>query len=272
MAGGASSRMKKSLEDSGLSSTIIQAAKKLHKSLIPLGKMGRPLLYYLIQNAVTAGIRTIYLITSPENEAFMDFITQLGSVEKFCELEVKVAVQHIPSNREKPLGTADALQQCLRQHQNLLDENFTVCNGDNLYDVGAFSALMAARKVTNALIGYDGEGLGHPQEKITKFALLDFNDADFVTDILEKPTGSVLEDYRKRHGKLWVSMNIFNFHGATIYPFLADCPIHPIRKEKELPEAVRNMVKEFPKSMLCIPCSEKIPDLTSASDIATFFD
>lgn len=52
MAGGASSRMKRSLENSKLSDATKSIAGSSHKSLIPLGKGKKPLLYYLIQNAV----------------------------------------------------------------------------------------------------------------------------------------------------------------------------------------------------------------------------
>ena len=271
MAGGASSRMKKSLSNSLLPNEVMELAQNLHKSLIPLDNMGRPLLYYLLKNALGAGIKTIYLITSAENKGFKDFINRLKKEERFSELEVKYAIQNIPLGRKKPMGTADALQQCLEQHSNLLNENFTVCNGDNLYSEETFKVLRASRTPLNAMIAYDGEGLGHSGEKIAKFALLDFTDTQLLSNIIEKPTPEELSSYENRYDRFWVSMNIFNFEGGTIYPFLEQCPIHPERDEKELPEAVRNMVRAFPKSMLCISRSEKIPDLTSAQDIATFF-
>jgi hypothetical protein len=50
-------------------------------------------------------------------------------------------------------------------------------------------------------------------------------------------------------------------------PFLEKTPLHPIRLEKELPNAVRLMIKEIANSMLAIPVTETIPDLTSKADI-----
>ena len=52
MAGGNSSRMKKSIEKSTLSKKEKEFVRKVHKSLIPIGKEKKPLLYYLISNAV----------------------------------------------------------------------------------------------------------------------------------------------------------------------------------------------------------------------------
>ncbi|MEM1259055.1 MAG: sugar phosphate nucleotidyltransferase [Bacteroidota bacterium] len=271
MAGGASSRMKQSLKHSNLERNALDVAKKYHKSLIPLDQEGKPLLYFLLKNAVSTGIKTVYLITSKDNKMFKGFISSLKGDPQFDDLKVKFAIQYVPEGREKPLGTADALQQCLEQHGKLKNERFTVCNGDNLYDVGALKALREKRGTSNALIAYDGAVLGHTQEKIAKFALLDFDAQHLLTDIIEKPSGAALKKYGRKHTKFWVSMNIFSFQGDFIYPFLQNCPIHPIRGEKELPEAVRNAVMESPGSVLCIPRSEKIPDLTTAQDIASFF-
>jgi len=271
MAGGASSRMKNSLADAKLSTEVLAVAQRLHKSLIPLDHQGRPLLYYLFKNVIASGIKCIYLITSPENEAFKQFVNQVKKEKGFEKLKVKYAIQNVPSKRIKPLGTADALQQCLLQHKNLLEERFTVCNGDNLYSTETFIALRASRTPPHALIAYNGEGLGHSEQKIAKFALLNFTGDRLLTHIIEKPTPKELSTYKNQHATFWVSMNIFNFQGRSIHPFLEECPIHPIREEKELPQAVRNLVAKDPTSMLCIPRSERIPDLTSAKDIATFF-
>ena len=270
MVGGASSRMKRSLEHSLLDEDIKKVAEKHHKSLIPLGEEGRPLLFYLVQNAAKAGITTIYLITGSDNQIFKDFIDSLRRNSDFEGLDIKIAIQNLWPGKTKPLGTADALLQCLEQYNELLQEQFTVCNGDNLYEVQDFKVLSNPRKISNALIAYKGSALGYGLEKYLKFALLDFNEEHFLTGIIEKPTIEEVDAYKEKHETHWVSMNIFNLNGAFIYPFLKECKIHPVRGEKELPEAVRNAIEKWPNSFLCIPRSSKIPDLTSAEDISKF--
>ena len=64
LAGGASSRLKKSLNDVNLDQNIFDIAKRTHKTLIPLGDDKRPLLYFILQNALIAGVRDVFLITS----------------------------------------------------------------------------------------------------------------------------------------------------------------------------------------------------------------
>ena len=51
------------------------------------------------------------------------------------------AIQFLKDGHEKPLGTADAIEQTLNQYPELLQTTFIVCNGDNLYSTGAFKQL-----------------------------------------------------------------------------------------------------------------------------------
>ena len=267
MAGGASSRMKRSLSTANLDSAVLQAAKNMHKSLIPLGESGQPMLYYLLGNAVKSGIQQVYIITSEENVAFHDFMEGIKNDEALQQLEIKFAIQYIPEGREKPLGTADAVQQCLEQHPNLQKEQFTVCNGDNLYSATVMGLLRQERKAPHATIAYSGSGLGFDDERLSRFAVMDMDAGDYLQQIIEKPEIQEMEAYRDSSGELSISMNIFNFSGAAIYPYLVHCPIHPERNEKELPETVRNAITDNPGAMFCHKVSELLPDLTSAADI-----
>ena len=106
--------------------------------------------------------------------------------------------------------------------------------------------------------------------KITKFALIRLDDNNFLNDIVEKPPIESHDSYRNKSNQLFVSMNIFSFRGADIYPFLKKCIINVERDEKELPEAVRSLVRSREKSMFSYKVKEHLKDLTSAHDINTF--
>ncbi len=272
MAGGASSRMKRTLKEASLSESARAIAKKTHKSLIPLGQSGKPLLFYLIRNAAKAGYKDIYIITSPENKAFKEMIGKKDSDNKYGGVQVHFAVQQLQKGREKPLGTADALQQAMEQYPILKKDYFTVCNGDNLYSEKAFQMLTKERVAPNALISYSRSGLQFEDEKIAKFAVMEISPTGYLVTIVEKPDANVVEKYRDASGEIRVSMNIFSFYGPSIYPQLKNCPIHPERDEKELPEAVRFLVAEEGKSVFCFPLTAHLPDLTTAQDIALFED
>jgi dTDP-glucose pyrophosphorylase len=272
LAGGASSRMKRSLADSNLNKDLIQKALQVHKALITLGKKKLPLLYYLLQNALQAGYQNIYLIVGENDTHFTQWYNSLSKDDLLRKLTFFWVYQKIPGGYSKPLGTADALCQALTQYPLLQKQSFTVCNGDNLYDVESFRKLLASRTVPHAMMGYDRAGLRFDQQRITKFALIKTDAENYLTDIIEKPTLTEMDEYADKRGTLRVSMNIFSFFGNEIFPYLKDCPLHRERQEKELPMAVRNLLADHPKSIRMFPIKKHLPDLTQAEDIKMFDD
>lgn len=270
MAAGASSRMKRSLETSELTPETKKIASSAHKSLIPLGSKQKPLLFHLIQNAVNAGFKEVYLITSPENEAFRACVGSAPKNNHFAGALVHYAIQYLLQGRNKPLGTADAVQQAMEQHPELKNESFTICNGDNLYSVHAFALLLAPRDTHHALISYNRSSLNYSSARMSSFAIIDISEEGLLENIIEKPDPETLKNYEDTSDYIGISMNIFSFKGALLFPYLKNCPIHLERNEKELPEAVRMMIKESKNRTRCFKVSEHLPDLTSAEDLKNF--
>ncbi len=270
MAGGASSRMKRSLGKSKLSESKKKLAQSVHKSLIPLGIEQKPLIFHLISNAVAAGYSNIYLITSPENHAFQEYIGKDKSNNTYAGGQVHFVIQDTPEDRVKPLGTADAVEQALNQYPELQNQTFTICNGDNLYSCDAFKQLRKERKTPNALISYARSALNYSDERLVSFAVMDIDSQGYLKALVEKPNPETIEKYRDHTGEIRVSMNIFSFVGKQLYPYLKNCPIHPERNEKELPEAIRLLNEKEPNQIVCFGVNENILDLTSADDIASF--
>ncbi len=272
MAGGNSSRMKRSLEQSKLPKDEMEYAGNVHKSLIPLGKNKKPLLFYLISNAVKAGITNIFLITASENKSFQNIIGYSTKNNSYAGAKVHYAIQYLKDGHEKPLGTADAIEQTLDQYPELLDNTFIVCNGDNLYSKEAFKKLTELREVPHALISYARSELKFNNKRIEKFAVMDISELGYLRQIIEKPNPEVVEKYKDSSGEIRVSMNIFSFYGKLLYPYLRNCPIHPLRKEKELPEAIKLLNENNPDQIKCFAMNEHILDLTSAEDLNSFSD
>ena len=95
-------------------------------------------------------------------------------------------------------------------------------------------------------------------------------DAEFnLVNFIEKPTPEQVSENLDENGKIRVSMNIFKFNGNQSFDFIKNCPINPIRNEKELPSALVNMISEDGLYMRGIPIAEHVPDLTSKADINT---
>ena len=260
LAGGASSRMKKSV-DQNLSPEKVAQANQLSKGLIELG--GKPFLSYLLDNILQAGFKKVYIITGENSQMFR---RAFENNPDFVDLNIQFATQYIPEGREKPYGTADALYQCIEQYPNLKEDTFCVCNSDNLYSLNALKNLKNANS-HQAILAYDIDHLKYPKERIARFAVMKFDDDYNLTTIVEKPEPDKIVDYTDAHQKIRVSMNIFLFDGKSFFKYLESCPAHPVRDEKELPTALMNMIEDKIK-VIGIPIAEHVPDLTSKNDIA----
>jgi glucose-1-phosphate adenylyltransferase len=267
LAGGASSRMKKPATSKTINSNETAQANNRSKSLISLDNTGRPVLDYLLYNAKKAGYKNIYIVINEKGGLFKEFYGNKERDNDFNGLNISFPIQYIPKYREKPFGTADALLQAVEQFTELNNQFYTVCNSDNLYSTKALR-LLRETEFKKAFISYNRDALEFPLKRISKFALTKLNKENELINILEKPSENDVPNFYDRDGKLRVSMNIFKFEGKEFYPFLKNCPIHPIRNEKEMQTSLLNYISETNNKVIGIPLSEHVSDLSSKDDIA----
>jgi NDP-sugar pyrophosphorylase family protein len=266
LAGGISSRMKKPSTSNKLSQEDENEANIKTKSLISVGNEGRPLMDYLLYNAKKAGYKNIYIVINERGGLFKEFYGKNSTDNDFNGLSISYAIQYIPENRIKPFGTADAVFQTIEQFPELKHQQFTVCNSDNLYSQKALKKIRETAN-SNAFISYNRDNLEFSLKKILSFAIVNLDAENYLKNIIEKPSAETANAHKDDLGKIRVSMNIFKLDGDIMYLYLKNCPIHSIRKEKELPTAILNMVKDNSKALLGISISEHVPDLTSKDDI-----
>lgn len=260
LAGGASSRMKKSTVQN-LTPDKVTQANQLSKGLIEL--KGKPFLSYLLKHILEAGFKNVFIITGAESD---NFRKAFENKAEFEGLKIQFATQFIPEGREKPMGTADALYQCLNEFPHLKESKFCVCNSDNLYSLKALE-LLKNSTAQQAILAYDINHLNFSRARISRFAVMRFNADNKLLSIVEKPEENEIQQYTDSSGKIRVSMNIFLFDGQLIFKHLENCPLHPSRNEKELPTALLNMIHDN-AVVNGIPIAEHVPDLTSKEDIA----
>lgn len=260
LAAGISSRMKQ-VAGSDLPQGLQSDITNLPKAMLPFGGDRRPFLDYLVSNIWEAGHQHCILVVADVDESIRSYYAH-RAIPPGCT--ISFVTQTIPQGRTKPLGTAEALLKAIESHG--LAGHATVCNSDNLYSVDALRDLLTDNH-ENALIAYDRDGLKFDEEKIRHFALVQVDRDWFVTDLVEKPTDQELALLRASGTSVHVSMNIFRLQCSQIMPYLHSVPLHPDRNEKELPVAIRMMVKDRPRSLRAIPRAEHVVDLTRPSDI-----
>lgn len=267
LAGGISSRMRKSAAaGTAIDPTLRREAEERSKSMIGVGDGHRPFLDYVLYNARAAGYRDIVIVIGEGDRSIRSYYGEADEGNNVYGLRVSYAVQAIPGGRVKPLGTADALLRALLASPRWRGHKFTVCNSDNLYSRRALCLLLDSPEV-GAMIDYDRSALEFEQERIEQFAVTAKSDDGFLLDIIEKPSGDVIEGVRDQAGRIGVSMNLFRLSYDYILPFLDRVPLDPVRQEKELPAAIAMMIRRYPKAMRTIPLAEHVPDLTNQADI-----
>ena len=260
LAAGMSSRMKKSI-DSDIDDSKADEANKKSKSLITFGD--KPFIYFLLKNIVEAGFENVIMVVGKD---FDDFKKQLDNLNFNNKLKIDYAIQKIPKDRVKPFGTADAVFQTMDQIEILKNSSFCVCNSDNLYSKNSLRTIRE-NAYENAVLAYDRDSLNFPKERVSSFSILMTDDNFNLLNFIEKPTQEQVDQNLDSNGKIRVSMNIFKFNGLQAFDFIKNCPINPIRNEKELPSAIVNMINENDLYMKGIPIAEHVPDLTSKADI-----
>ena len=263
LAGGISSRMKKTASSAtGIDPILARDASIKSKSMIGVGERQRPLMDYLLYNAREAGYRNIVIVIGEHDHSIREYYQQ----HPFHGLELCYVIQPIPNGRTKPLGTADALLRVLNTLTEWQGQKFTVCNSDNIYSRNALY-LLREHPGCCSMIDYDRDALQYDQKRIEQFSIIQKDGDGFLTRIVEKPSSEDISRAMSTRGRIGISMNIFRFSYDCIYPVLERIPLHPIRQEKELPNAVTILVEEHPRSVFTIPLSEYVPDLTYPSDI-----
>ena len=260
LSAGMSSRMKKSI-DPNIDDSKADEANKKSKSLITFGD--KPFIYFLLKNIVEAGFENVIMVVGKD---FDDFKKQLDNLNFNNKLKIEYAIQKIPKDRVKPFGTADAVFQTMDQIEILKNSSFCVCNSDNLYSTNSLRTIRE-NAYENAVLAYDRDSLNFPKERVSSFSILMTDDNFNLLNFIEKPTQEQVDQNLDSNGKIRVSMNIFKFNGLQAFDFIKNCPINPIRNEKELPSAIVNMINENDLYMKGIPIAEHVPDLTSKADI-----
>ena len=227
-------------ESSKLDSEQAKIAELGVKALIPIAE-NKTFLDFALENLRSAGFTEICLVIGDEHEILKDFCRKNG---------LHFAIQ------EKPLGTANAV---LSAENFANGDNFLVANSDNIYPVNSLQHLRDLNAA--GLVAFDRQSLiaksNISAEKIAKFAVIEFDENNYLTRIVEKPE-TVAENS-------FVSMNAWLFSNKI---FEACRNIKPsVRNELELTDAVQFAIKNLGEKFKIITSNEGVLDLSSRADI-----
>lgn len=249
LARGLGTRMRRADEAAHLTEAQRAAAQIGLKAMIDVG---RPFLDYVLAALADAGYRRVCLVIGPEHGQVRSYYTEKVRPTR---LSVEFAIQ------AEPLGTADAVRAAEAFAEG---DPFLVLNSDNYYPAEALAALREL--TTMGLAAFDQESLvagsNIPAARISRFAVLEVDDAGWLRQIVEKPDPAYVATLPR---PLLVSMNCWRF-GPAIFPACRAIP-PSVRGELEIVDAVRWCLEKSGQPFRALPVHAPVLDLSSQSDI-----
>jgi dTDP-glucose pyrophosphorylase len=245
LARGLGTRMRVDDRAAALTAEQQRAADAGQKAMMPIN--GRPFLDYVLGALADAGIDRVALVVAPDHEALRRYYRHEAIPSR---LRVEFVVQ--PDAR----GTADAV---LAVEPWAAGDDFLVMNADNLYPSPVLRALASLGEP--GFPAFDADDLVRtsniPADRIASFALVEIDEAGYLTSIVEKP-------------KAWrpggaVSMNVWRLD-EQIFSACREVP-KSARGEFELPEAVGLAVSRGLR-LRAIPARGPVLDLSRRADAA----
>ena len=261
LAAGRSSRMKAFGADGPKGWTVeeVELLQTRSKAMLPISSEGKPFLSLLLERLVDEGVDEVCVVLSAE-----DHNTPSRLSTWIPEgLSVGYARQTVPAGRDKPMGTADAVQRGLEARPEWRGRSVAIFNGDNLPPKGAVTQL---RTTEAGMLAFAQSHLGLPESRTQAFALVEGTPEAGVNALVEKPRREEVDKLRDDHGEVWVSMNLFRLPYAALLKGCAAAPMHPDRCERELPTAAMLAAEANGAKLQWIPCRGRFLDLTHPED------
>lgn len=124
----------------GFGTRFLPITKTVPKELLPI--VDKPVLQYVINEAVASGIKEFILVISPEKEIIREYFKPFPKLEKKLQQKNKIAeleeikkiyqgLKFSYAVQKEPLGTGHALLQAEKFVRN---DNFAYFDGDAIYD------------------------------------------------------------------------------------------------------------------------------------------
>ena len=179
----------------GLGTRLLPATKSMPKEMLPV--IDRPVIHYIVEEAIASGIDDILIITGRRKRAIEDYFDSSPELEthliKNGKFELLKKVKDVSSladihyiRQKEPKGLGDAV---LRAEKHIGDETFAVLLGDDIVisEKPAIKQLIDEYgKLKSSIIGVEEV----PREKVSKYGIIDGEKKEnlfLVKDLVEKP-------------------------------------------------------------------------------------
>jgi len=179
----------------GLGTRFLPATKSMPKEMLPI--IDKPVIQFVIEEALEAGIEDIIIITGRGKRAIEDYFDYTPELEfhlqKNGKRELLNSIRDISNlvdihyiRQKEPLGLGHAV---LKAEKHIGNEPFAVLLGDDIViNSNATKQLINIFEKTNSsVIGVEEV----PKEKISKYGIINFENVNGllkIRDLVEKPS------------------------------------------------------------------------------------
>ena len=229
----------------GLGTRMLPITKSMPKEMLPI--VDRPVIHYVVEEAIKAGIEDILIITGKGKRAIEDYFDRSFELEYYLrekgKLEELKQVEEIGEmvdiyyvRQKKPLGLGDAI---LHAEKHVNGEPFAVLLGDDIIisQKPAIKQLIeVAEKRNSQVIGVEKV----PKELVSKYGIISGEKVDEdlyrIDDLIEKPSPEEAPSDIAIIGRYVLLPEVFDF--------IRELP--PGKGgEIQLTDALRNMVASY---------------------------
>jgi len=178
----------------GLGSRFLPATKAVPKELLPI--IDKPIIHFIVQEAVSAGIETVVFVTSRPKVLIEDYFDP-GDLTRFRLMEAKKEhlieevlrlsekIDIVSVRQYEPRGLGHAILQAAPIVEG---QSFAVILGDDLIVGDGSSAIAQCAQMFNekdegSVIGV----LRVPREESDKYGMVAVDDSQRITRFVEKP-------------------------------------------------------------------------------------
>ena len=146
------------------------------KQIDPVGPGGETLIEYSVYDAIRAGFgKVVFIIRKDFSDAFKEVVGSrfAGRIEvdyAYQELNALPEGFSVPTGREKPWGTGQAILAC----SGVVDSPFAVQNADDYYGAEAFAVIsrelqgMASESTDSCMVGFELQNTLSPNGSVSR--------------------------------------------------------------------------------------------------------
>ncbi|MCX6690101.1 MAG: UTP--glucose-1-phosphate uridylyltransferase GalU [Methanoregula sp.] len=230
----------------GLGTRFLPVTKSMPKEMLPI--IDKPVIHYVVEEAVASGIDDIIIITGRGKRAIEDYFDAAPELEMWLKDQHKDAtlkrlreISNFPTihyvRQKEPNGLGDAL---LRAENHIGNEPFAVLLGDDIISNAkpCTAQLMAVySRFTSSVISIEHV----PREKVCNYGIIKGNaiepDLFRIEDIVEKPTPETAPSDMGAVGRYIFVPEIFDCLKST----------DPgVGNEIQLTDAIHHLLKDHP--------------------------